>query len=375
MGNIYDIIKTQKAEIDVKFASYDLMYVTEHFTNNEELYYLEEGFKEKAKNAANAVIEFIKNIIKRIGELIDKAINFFRRGRKDVQDLENQIKDANNGTNTKKEDPEEKARREKEDREREERIKYYDKKIEANREEIKANREKFEKEMREKERQSAEEKAKREEQAKRDRVHEKAKKRAANLHEVLKNSNQKVSIKDYTALNKKMELSNNFFNAVNAALKEVYSKKITNPDIFVDLVVDKTFRKGGSHDVNGGKAMSVDNRIKLELFESEEKHERNVGVLADKIMKYLNETDNAIKYLEGQKRAANDTLNKLLSMVGANDIATSLDKDAEKIINVIRVSASIVSEFVNAMCRNISTTYSAYFIVAKKVTDDYSRSM
>lgn len=364
MRNIYDIIKTQKAEIDVKFASYDLMYVTEHFTNNEELYYLEEGFKEKAKNAANAVIEFIKNIIKRIGELIDKAINFFRRGKKDVQDLENQIKDANNGKTTKKED-----------REREERMKEYDKRIEANREKIKANREKIEKEMQEKERQSAEEKAKREEQAKRDRVHEKAKKRAASLHEVLKNSNQKVSIKDYAALNKKMELSNNFFNAVNAALKEVYSKKITNPDVFINLVVDKTFKKGGSYDVNGGKAMSVDNRIKLELFEGEEKHERTVGLLADNIMEYLNKTDTAIKYLEGQKRAANDTLNKLLSMVGANDVATSLDKDAEKIINVIRVSASIVSEFVNAMCRNISTTYSAYFIVAKKVTDDYSKSI
>ena len=125
MKNIYDIIKSQKVETDVKFASYDLMYITEHFLNNEELYYLEEGFNDTVKKVGKTIVKFIKDLIRRIGELIDKVINFFRRGKDDVQALEDKINAANNGEKPAQDNKEDEDR---ERKEREERIKEYERK-------------------------------------------------------------------------------------------------------------------------------------------------------------------------------------------------------------------------------------------------------
>lgn len=81
MRNIYDIITEQKALIDVKFASHDLEYTVNYFANNQDTYYLQEGFGESIKNFVKKVIEFIKSIINKIRELVRKFISFFTKSK------------------------------------------------------------------------------------------------------------------------------------------------------------------------------------------------------------------------------------------------------------------------------------------------------
>lgn len=81
MRNIYDIITEQKALIDVKFASHDIDYTINYFANNQDTYYLQEGFGENIKNFVKKVIEFIKSIINKIRDLVKKFISFFTKSK------------------------------------------------------------------------------------------------------------------------------------------------------------------------------------------------------------------------------------------------------------------------------------------------------
>ena len=74
--NIYDIITEQKAIVDVNIASYDLEYTANHMIDND--CYLQEGLGDNVRNIAQKVIEFIKTIINKIKELVNKAIGYFK---------------------------------------------------------------------------------------------------------------------------------------------------------------------------------------------------------------------------------------------------------------------------------------------------------
>lgn len=76
MRNIYDIITEQKAIVDVNIASYDLEYTANHMIDND--CYLQEGLGDNVRNIAQKVIEFIKTIINKIKELVNKAIGYFK---------------------------------------------------------------------------------------------------------------------------------------------------------------------------------------------------------------------------------------------------------------------------------------------------------
>lgn len=350
MRNIYDIIEEQKAIVDVNIASYDLIYVTEHFINHQENYYLQEGVGEGIKKAANMVADIIKKIIKGIRELINKVVGFFTGRKNDVEKLEQKIQDANNGKVTKPEEQEEKPKD----------------KVEQKKEEIRQRVEKKE----EPKVMDAETKA---------RISEKAKKRSASLLDVLKNSKQKVSVRYFAKLDKKMDLSNLFFKNVGNVANEMVSKHVFNKDILVMHIIDKTFRGRGSFDSNSGSAMEITKRIELEIGEdNHDPREYYVSVLADEIYGYLKRTDDAIKYLKGQEKSATDALNKLLKYVegGINQLNTNEGSEKQNnAIGMIKAASGSISEFVNVMCRSITRGYTTSFQIAKKVTDDYAATM
>ena len=82
MRNIYDIISEQKAILDINMASYEMNYLNEYFTNNNDLY-IQEGIGETLKNLAEKVIQFIKSVINKIKEIAHKLINWIT-GKKDT---------------------------------------------------------------------------------------------------------------------------------------------------------------------------------------------------------------------------------------------------------------------------------------------------
>ena len=107
MRNIYDIISEQKALVDINIATYDLNYVTSYLIESREDYYIQEGIGEGIKNAANKVVEFIKNIIRKIKELIHKVVNWLT-GKKDTEaKLNKKIQDINDGKTDVEEKPKE----------------------------------------------------------------------------------------------------------------------------------------------------------------------------------------------------------------------------------------------------------------------------
>ena len=103
MRNIYEIISEQKARVEMKITSYDLDYTINHLMNQEELYSIQEGLGESLKNLGKKVVEFIKKLIGKIKEMINKVLDFFRKTDDVAEELENQIKEANESADKGKE--------------------------------------------------------------------------------------------------------------------------------------------------------------------------------------------------------------------------------------------------------------------------------
>ena len=94
MNNIYDMMRTEKAYVDVDFAACELKHITEHFAQNNDLYYTQEGFGDTVKKGAKKVVEFIKKIIAKIKELCRKALDFFRKSDDEAKKLEEKVEEA-----------------------------------------------------------------------------------------------------------------------------------------------------------------------------------------------------------------------------------------------------------------------------------------
>jgi len=226
MKNIYDIISEQKSIIDINIASYNIDYLTNFILESHDICYIEES-----SGVVQKVIEFIKTLIRKIKELINKVVNFFT-GKKDLGDkLEQQIKNANEG----KTDGGSK-------------VGIDDEELDKMKKETEELRKKAEKRRK---RYENEQKAAPKIKEFRDKQKEVMNKRnnerpkAAGLEAVLKQSKQKVKMRYYAKLDKKMALSNKFFDATQNAANKMMARNNTYEYDMLNYIIDGAFKGRG----------------------------------------------------------------------------------------------------------------------------------
>lgn len=380
MRNIYDIITEQKIIVDINITSYDMDYTINHLSEQCDLYCVQEGMGEGIKNVANKIIEFIKSIIRKIRELIQKVINFFTGKRDTVKRMDKQIQDANNGIKPSDQGSPEGAASVAAAKKAADEQAARTAQVKKEYEEKKAAREKAEREEKEKE---AAEKRKREEEqrVKKENERNEKLKKANNIYEVLKNSKTKVQITHFVGIQKKMDLSNKFFRAIQSTAKEFAEKGNVNDAVFKSVVLDRAFRgRGGVGFSNSEEqSKSLKHRIELELGEDgETPRERHVSILADVVYDYLNEANEIIKYISSQGKVAEDNLGKLIKMLEQmrNQAVTDREEmETQQKMNMVKMASSMIAEFVNVMCMNITNCYNVSLKIADKAKTDYINSI
>lgn len=377
MRNIYDIITEQKIVIDINMSSYDMEYTINQLYEQCDLYCVQEGVGEGIKNVANKIIEFIKSIIRKIRELIQKVINFFTAKKDVVKMMDKQIQDAVNDIKpngsggiaavdkVKKAADEQAARTAQ---------------IKKEHEEKKAAYEKAEREMKEKE-DAEKRKYEDEERAMKEKERNEKIKKANNIYEVLKNSKTRVQVTHFVGIQKKMDLSNKFFNAVQTTAKEFAERGNVNDVAFKNFVLDRAFRGRGGVGFSSSEeqSKSLKYRIELELGEDgETPREHYVSVLADVVYDYLNEANEIINYISSQGKVAEDNLGKLIKMLEQmrNQSVTSREEmETQQKMNMVKMASSMIAEFVNVMCMNITNCYNVSLKIADKAKTDYINSI
>ena len=377
MRNIYDIIAEQKAIIDINIASYEMNYLNEYFTNNNDDLYIQEGIGDTLKNLAAKVIQFIKAVINKIKEIAHKLINWITGKKDTVKKLNDEINEANmaagggGGEGSSNNDKQPKDSKKDNDE---------DDGLEEIREKIKKQKEENEKykkeaERKQKEREEAKRKQKEQEEAERKERKDKAMKKLNNIEEVLKECKTKAKFVPFTTLDNKVNLAKKFFNNMERVSQDLISKNIINDDILIREVIDKTFTGPGGFDTNSGSAMEISKRIDLELVESSDTPiESYISVHADKIYDYISKGDQAIKYIQGQEKTAVNNLNKLLRYVEQISSGNQLAGDDAKLnkrINMIKAASSAISEFVMAICKSIVKSINVSTSLAEKAKNDY----
>lgn len=98
MRNIYDIISEQKIMVDMQINNYELHSINESFNTLKstiDYEYIEEGLSD----IADKVVQFIKNMLAKIRELVGKVINFFKGKQANKGDI---LENATNKANAKK---------------------------------------------------------------------------------------------------------------------------------------------------------------------------------------------------------------------------------------------------------------------------------
>lgn len=360
MKNIYDIITEQRSLIDINISNYDIDYLTNYIFESQDTLYIEES-----SSLVQKVIEFIKSIIQKIKELIAKVVNFFT-GKKDIANkLEQQIKDANEGKTSESNDNAAKAD------------------LDEMRKETEELRKKNEKRKKQYENeQKAAPKIKEFRDKKKEVMNNRNNNRpkAAGLEAVLKQSKQKVKMRYYAKLDKKMDLSNKFFNATQNVANKMMERNNTNEYDMLNYIISDTFKGRGGNNAdltsaqNRVNKLTMEQRINMELGEDfgTEPTDRSVSIEAETIAGYVKQGDVAIKYLRGMERQSNDVLNKALNKVqGSLNTAGSDDKG----IGVIQKTCSFIAQFVNAMCKSIVRAKNDCDTIATKVVHDYVAAM
>ena len=384
MRNIYNIITEQKVLVDINIEQYELTYILEQFANDDSSFYIEESIGESVKNAIDKVIAFVKSILSKIGELIAKVIRFLTGNKDRVAKMNQKIADANNGkfedsgsgggggggesvdqTTDRLHKESEKSRKETEE------IKERQRKEKAARE----REEELERNRREKERMRKEqetEKSKRKEY-----------KKATNVHFVVENSNLRVRVTYFPPLEKKIELSNKFFDVFEKARREFADKRIDDYDIFVGTVVDRTFRGRGGNDAlsanrDRGDSFNSDleKRIRLEVNESgKDEYEYYISTLAKNILSYLDGGEGAVKYLQAKDRAVRNELNKILKYLEGikNDRTgmTSEDGGVQSKYLMVKEAANLVGTFTNIMVKLVVSSNQKALQLAEQATNAY----
>lgn len=375
MRNIYDIIAEQKSVVDIDMASYDLNYTISHMANND--YYMQEGLGESIGNLIKKVIAFIKSLLQKIKELIKGVINFFTGNKDKVRKMNQEIADANAGNFGGGGSGGGEGGNEKNVDDTINNLKNETEKLRKENEERRAKRQK-EQEEREKEAELKQQKREAERKAK-EQENEKRKqselKKASDIKFVIENSNTRITTTFFPPLERKTDLANKFFKAMNATASELVSKHIVDDDILVSTVIDRTFKGLGGLSGTAGKDANLEQRIRLEINENDKtEREYYISTLAKNIISYLEGGDEAIKYLQGQEKVASDNLNKLLRYLEQAERSGGLsngDEDIQQRVRMINAASSLIGQFVNIICRSIATSNQKSLQIAEKAKNDY----
>lgn len=361
MRNIYDIISEQRLTTEVNIASYDLTYTIEHFEQNN---YLQEGLGESIKNIAKKVIAFINSVINKIKDLVRKFINWIT-GKKDVvEKLNNEISQVNGESTTSNKDT-------------------GTQQLQTNRENIKSiqntkNDTNSIKQQRKEEKRMFKEQKREDKYAAKDHKKEvkseikEAKKKRKDINEVLKANNSKIMLQSFAPLSSKMGLAKKFFNNISSVSNLLVGTNRINDNVLVNEVMLKTFTGAGRSNNDDGSTMSISKKIELELNEGKE-IQSTISDNADKIIDYLSNGKEAVKYIQGQEKISTYNLNKLIRYVEQVGIGSDRggETDINKRINLIKSASVIISEFVVAMCQSIVKSINISEKLAVRAKNDY----
>ena len=373
MKNIYNIISEQQAIVNVNISSYDLDYTIKSLDNDN--FYLSEGVGENIKNAIDKIIAFAKNMINKIKELIARVIRYITGGNRDkVVALNKKVEAANNGGGgeTKIDDSISNIRKASEESRKET-------------ERIKKERAKREREREEEKRRNEKERMKKEQQREQERRKniKNDYKKASNVHEVVKNSNLEIETEYFPPLEKKIELTNKFFDVFDRTRQEFGKKRIVDYDIFVGTVVDRTFNGSVADKIvvnyDRGDTFAADLEKRIRLYVNERKDARTyfISTISDCILSYLDNGAEAVKYLQGKEKAVVDELNKMIrELEDIKNGRTNLSANGEgssvqPMYLMVKEAISLVGTFTNIMVRLVVSSNQKAFELANKAVDHY----
>ena len=341
MRNIYDIIAEQKIMVDIQLDSYELDYLYESFQYVSDDEYIQESLSEMGKK----VIAFIKQLIVKIKDLINKILGYFKKSGNKEQELNNIIKAANEASSKGAADAVARGAATKAK---------YTAKHEDMESRIKDNLKK----------QGVDISDKKENQKNNDDKNKNnTPKRAKTIDELLHESKEVVRVHKYNGLQEKMQLAVTFINNVAKCLNECRSKGVDDAQVFVNLTIDRTFRGAGGLDAN--PKISLPERVRLALGEGtdDETGEYHVSVLADIILEYIRGKDAAIQLL-------NQTRDKVEKELSA--LERRVNDGGEKELNMIRTAANMIAIMANVTCTGIVKAYNTFNAVAEKIAKDYA---
>ena len=333
-NNIYDIISEQKYVVDVNIASYDLEYVTTCFNKNE---YLQEGVGETAKNVAKKVIEFIETMIKKIKELVKKIINYIlgKRGngyQKAMQQVKSNSK-PNDETKNKEEQPTANSGGSTTDNTSNSNGNVYDKNMFKGVDKSKLN-----------------------------------------IQDIFKGSLRTVRIIKYVPFEKKAELGKDFLNAVNVVVRNYAENENANDirEVFIKAIEKTCFKGAGSFKTNKDKNLSIAQRARLELGESEEPVEMKVKDIDMNVFLSYCGTDEPDGDRNAELKAFFDEMDKesTLYLNKLKSRLQSVGSDEASIGRVERI-ISMVGSFVNFLMTDVFKAYNTLDKLAQQVVRDF----
>ena len=334
MKNIYDIISEQKYVVDVNIASYDLEYVATCFNKNE---YLQEGVGETVKNVAKKVIEFIEAMIKKIKELVKKIINYIlgKRGngyQKAMQQVKSNSK-PNDETKNKEEQSTANSGGSTTDNTSNSNGNVYDKNMFKG-----------------------------------------VDKNSLSIQDIFKGSLRTVRIIKYAPFGKKAELGKNFLNNVNVIVRNYAENENANDikDVFINAIERTCFTGAGSFKKNKDKNLTIAQRARLELGESEEPVEMKVkDIDMDMFMSYCG-TDEPDGDRNAELKAFFDEMDKESTMY-LNKLKSRLQSVGADDASIGRVEQviSMVGSFVNFLMTDVFKAYNTLDKLAMQVVRDF----
>lgn len=334
MKNIYDIITEQKYVVDVNIASYDLEYVANCFNKNE---YLQEGVGETVKNVAKKVIEFIETMIKKIKELVKKIINYIlgKRGngyQKTMQQIKSNSK-PNDETKNKEEQSTANSGGSTTNNTSNSNGNVYDKNMFKG-----ADMDKL------------------------------------TIQDIFKGSLRTVRIIKYAPFEKKAQLGEDFLNSVNVVVRNYSENENANEikDVFIKSIEKTCFKGAGSFKTNKDKSLTIAQRARLELGESEEPVEMKVkDIDMDVFMSYCG-TDTPGGDRNAELKAFFDKMDKESTMY-LNKLKSRLQSVGSDDASIGRVEQviSMVGSFVNFLMTDVFKAYNTLDKLAQQVVRDF----
>ena len=180
--------------------------------------------------------------------------------------------------------------------------------------------------------------------------------------DILKNS--KITVKTFvpSPLQKKMDLANKFFSAVDSVTQQMKSMKLYDGDILVKTIIERTFKDRAKFkdQLVGGKGFMgmEDLEYLFNLNTGFEKDEVTtlISSLADKLIPYLN-SDEAVKYLRAKEKAATDNLNKMIKILEDAErqqgALSASNININDMSSAVRDTSTLIANFIQIVCKSI----------------------